>query len=413
MRAAARFSECASRISRGNSNAAMAHCLTMPKLGLTMTEGVLSQWLVRPKQSFRRGDPLFVVETDKVANEIEAAEDGVLEEVLVAEGDTVPVGAVLARCSSAVAWSALAAPSARVDNVIATEHAAPGRDFPAGSSVRPARQGRVIATPLARRLAKENNVDIALLTGSGPAGRLKAADVRTALDRRIRANSAGRRPASNYEKIVAKRLAAVKREIPHFYVADEAELSAALALRADLNRGTELHVTVTHLLLAALTSALRQMPEMNRVWREEEIEQYSEIDIGLAVQTERGLMAPVLRGLGAARLREISGKATDLAARARGGVLSVKEMRGGAITLSNIGMHGATYLTPVINPEQSAVLGVGAVREVFRPDTAGAPTLRRELGLVLACDHRVHDGVKAIRFLRCVSAALAQPHALL
>jgi pyruvate dehydrogenase E2 component (dihydrolipoamide acetyltransferase) len=389
--------------------------LVMPKLGLTMTEGLLAAWKVAPRQKVRQGDTLFVVETEKIANEVDAPADGVIDEILVPAGEVVPVGAVLARWTSGTE-----APAARPgpsDVVEANRLAA------SAALARPRQRSgeRVIATPLARRLARKFEVDLRSVTGTGPRGRVKAGDVLAVEGgaQRPEAPPAGltasqRVRASHYEATVAKRLTAAKRDVPHFYVAAEADIGALRALRHELNEdGGRERITITHMLLVALARALSETPQANRIWRDGEFEVFSTVDIGLAVDTPRGLVVPILRDLAETPLDTVARRATALVERARGDELTLDDVAGGAIAISNVGMHDVTYLTPIVNPGHAAILGVGSVREVFRPDSGGAPEIRRELGLVLACDHRVLDGVRAAGFLNRIIAYLEKPLMLL
>jgi pyruvate dehydrogenase E2 component (dihydrolipoamide acetyltransferase) len=367
--------------------------IVMPKLGLTMTEGRLAEWKVKPHEAVRQGETMFVVETEKIANEIEAPQDGVIDEILVNEGDVVPVGAVLGR------WT--------------TEAAAAGNGkAPASASAAPLAL-RIVATPLARRLAREHSVDLRVVTGSGPRGRVKAGDV-LAAKASAPTPAAGRRTsASRFEAAVAERLTAAKRDVPHFYVATEADVGALLALRDELNSDDRPRISVTHLLLLAIARAVADTPDANRVWRDRGFEQFTTVDIGLAVDTPQGLFVPILRDLGEAPLDAVAGRATDAVERARRGELSPDDVSGGVITLSNVGMHDVTYLTPIISPGHAAILGAGSIRDVFRPDAEGRPALRRELGLVLAGDHRVLDGVRGAALLNRIVAYLEKPLRLL
>ncbi len=209
---------------------------------------------------------------------------------------------------------------------------------------------------------------------------------------------------------IARRLTQAKQETPHFCLAAEAEVTRLLALRADLNQQPgHPKVTLTHLIVAAVGRALRDLPQFNRVWRNEGITRFSACDVGVAVSTERGLLVPVVRNAGACSLAEIVHATGHLVERARTGTLTAQDMYGGAITVSNAGMHNVTWMTPIINPGQSMILGVGSVRQVFRPDGAGAPVLRQELGLVLAADHRLLDGVSGLKYLNAVIDRLQRP----
>ncbi|CCJ51636.1 dihydrolipoamide acetyltransferase family protein [Bordetella parapertussis] len=370
--------------------------LLMPKLGLTMTEGMLIEWSVTSGAEVKAGDSLFVVETDKVANEIVAQADGTLAEILVAAGETVPVGTVVAR------WTG---PGQGADDLA--------------------------DAPLARRLAREAGLDLAQVSGSGPGGRIKAADVRQAppalpvaprdaaspapAARASLAPAAGeqRIEASALVQSMARRMTQAK-QVPHFYLSAEAEVSALLALRQRLNAQADApRLTLNHFVIAAVARALAAMPHQNRIWNDDHIVQFQGIDVGVAVSTERGLMAPVLHGLDHASLDDIAAQSGALLGRVRAGKATREDMSGGAISISNAGMFNVTYMAPIINPPQSAILGVGSIRELFRPDEQGAPALRREMGLVLAADHRLHDGASALAFLNHVIDLLQDPYRLL
>ena len=410
--------------------------LLMPKLGLTMTEGVLLEWKVAPGDRFARGDILLVVETDKAATDIEAEADGRLAERLVEEGETVPVGQPVGRFSGE-AGPAEAADAVRgqvaAANPAAEQKTAIGAPLPAspafvpGLPAAPVASGtpaRIVATPLARRMAREGGVDLAALAGSGPRGRIKAVDVERAAAAAVEsgeakgtattaAGSTRSRPTPT-QAAMARRLSAVKQGVPHFYLSTEVEVSALLKLRADLNADASWpKLTLTHFILAAVGQALGAHPNINRVWDEGEIVSYAATDVSLAVETDGGLHVPVVRDCGGESLDRIAVAARAVIDRARFGRLSAAEMEGAAIAVSNAGMHDVTWLTPIINPGQSAILGVGSVRELFRPDAHGSPVVRREMGIVFSGDHRVHTGVEGLAFLNSLKALLETPVRLL
>lgn len=408
----------------------MAHQpIVMPKLGLTMTEGMLVEWKVAPGDPVAKGDVLFIVETDKISNEIEASEAGVIEALHAVTGDTVAVGTLVAT---------LVTEGAGGDNVPAARQAEPpaatlaeappvARDaFPAIGGDEP----RPIATPLARRLAFQAGLDIGHIKGSGPRGRITADDVGAARDALVKPETVEARlapelpapphaasrllPISRHQQATARLLTQSKREIPHFYVFAEADVTALLAAREQLNGDPAFpKITVNHFIVAALARALARMPELNRVWSDEGLVEYLTIDIGLAVEGPKGLVAPVLRDLGGASLDGVARAAGALVERARSGRLAPDDLRGGATAVSNVGMFGATGLIPIINPGQSSILGVGRNQGVFRPDARGRPRLRQVLALTLSCDHRVVDGALAARFLQSVQHGLEAPLALL
>ncbi|KRE05851.1 hypothetical protein ASE63_05895 [Bosea sp. Root381] len=400
--------------------------IVMPKLGLTMTEGLLAEWRVGPGDTVAMGDVLFVIETEKIATEIEAQHPGRIGVILVPEGETVPVGATLATWADGEA--ATPATDAVPTPALATE--AQPKPAPAATQsneaepARAAAGARIVATPLARRVARQNGVALDRVAGSGPHGRIKLKDVEAALAApaassttalsRPRSAGSQRRPATGIEQVVARRLTQAKQTIPHFYVLAEADVTALLAAREELNAaGTPQRLSITHFIMAAVGRALLAQPEINAVWDEGDIVTLAGSDVGMAVDSPRGLMVPVLRDAGAHHLDAVARACADIVGKARDGRLTAADCEGGAISVSNVGMYGASHLVSIINPGQSAILGVAAVKPVFRPDAQGQPALRQELGLVLSCDHRVIDGVRAAQFLDCVVKTLEHPLPLL
>lgn len=451
----------------------MRRDLLMPKLGLTMTEGLVAEWMVAEGATFRTGDVLYLVETEKVVNEVLAEQDGVLLQTLVPAGDTVPVGTPIAQWDDAPGASGAAAagvpaqaPTEAIAHVAASSRAGsaatvasapipasapasnPGSNPATAAAGAPAtaRATRIVSTPLARRLARLHGVDLARVTGSGPRGRIKADDVlaaraqppgiAAARDRLVpgapgpapsapgatapaavatapaaRPGAAGYRTEapSAVQLATARRLTAVKQTVPHFYLSVDVDVRRLLALRAELNDGGAPRLTLTHFVVAALGRALADAPDANRVWIDDAILSFDAADVGIAVDTERGLFVPVLRDAARLSLPALARQAGDLVERARTGRLTAADTSGAAVTVSNAGMHNVAYMTPIITPGQAMILGVGSVREVFRPDAHGQPELRRELGLVLACDHRLLDGVSGLRFLNRVVHYLERP----
>ncbi len=395
--------------------------IVMPKLGLTMTEGLLALWRVGPGDTVATGDVLFVIETEKIATEIEAQHPGRIGAILVPEGETVPVGATLATWADGT--TAAAATSAAPVATLAAE-ARPQAAPVAVREPEPARSGtsaRIVATPLARRVARQNGIALDRVAGSGPHGRIKLKDVEAALAAVPAAGTSParkaenqRRPATAVEQVVARRLSQAKQTIPHFYVLAEADITGLLAAREELNAaGSPQRLSITNFIMAAVGRALVAQPEINAVWDEGDIVTLAGSDVGMAVDSPRGLMVPVVRDAGAQHLDGVAQACAGLVAKAREGRLTTADCEGGAISVSNVGMYGASHLVSIINPGQSAILGVAAVKPVFRPNAQGQPTVRQELGLVLSCDHRVIDGVRAARFLDLVVKTLEQPLPLL
>lgn len=398
--------------------------LLMPKLGLTMTEGLLAEWCVNQGDTVKEGEVIFVVETDKVATDVTAQADGTIGEILVEAGDTAPVGAVVARWTGpgqGFNSDQLDEPAASRDGTTAEEQAehASVEDSPEPRTA--ASDSRIISTPLARRLAHEHKIELATIVGTGPRGRVKADDVRKAVAQVSQHQPADtmqviaeRTPVTGVVQSMARRMVQAKQEAPHFYLAAEVEVTELLHLRERLNSQEDARkLTINHFIVAAVAAALRATPEQNRIWDKGDVVQFHSIDVGVAVSTDRGLMAPVLHDLAGCSLDEIAKRSSELVSRTREGRASREDMHGGAITISNAGMFNVTYMTPIINPPQSAILGVGSVRELFRPGPNGTPQLHQEIGLVLAGDHRLHDGASGLRFLNRIIDLLQDPYRLL
>ncbi|RJP17364.1 MAG: 2-oxo acid dehydrogenase subunit E2 [Deltaproteobacteria bacterium] len=412
----------------------MLRDLLMPKLGLTMAEGLIIEWKVAPGQAFAKGEPLLVVETEKIAMEIEAEFTGMMAEILVSQGSIAPVGSVIAR------WRATA------DTEEASRRSPASATRPSGGDieVRPSAAGHPIVsvsvlpvpppesrpkgTPLARRLARQHGIDLDSVRGTGPSGRITVADVEaaakaSALPPIVDAQKGSaapsidlgtRVPAGPIQAAMARRLTAVKQEVPHFYLAAEAEVTTLLALRESLNTDPGYpRITINHMVVAAVGRALLDLPLANRVWDDGQLVTFASTDVGIAVHTPRGLFVPILRDAGRAKLDAVAEESARLVEKAREGRLEANDMTGGAMAVSNAGMFNVSYMTPIINPGHSAILGVASVRRIFRPDAGGRPALRQEIGLVLACDHRVFDGFAGLELLNRVIAGLENPFWLL
>ena len=387
--------------------------LVMPKLGLTMTEGVLLEWHVGAGDEFRAGDMLFVVETEKVANEVQADIDGIIDELLVEEGDIVPVGMPLATLKGGRV-------SELPEKVVTTAEAAVSavaiepRQF-----VKDSDSSRIVSTPLARKRARELGVDLSRVAGSGPGGRIKVNDLdhlgdsvaqempRLQSEHGLQAQEIS---PSAARLATARRVSAAKTNVPHFYITQDVEVSALQVFRATINkRSPEIRISVTHLLIKALGVAMAELPTTNRIWVDDKILAFNQVDIGMVTETEDGLRVPIIRDAGRRTLEEVAIEARTLASRAQDGSLTQKEVGGGSVSISNVGMFGASSLIPIINAPQAMILGVGSEQALFRPDEAGHPVLHKEICLTLACDHRVHDGADAARLLARLARILKNP----
>ncbi len=378
--------------------------IVMPKLGLTMSEGLLAEWNVQPGDDVTAGQVLFVVETDKISNEVEAPSAGRITRLLVAAGDTVDVGTPVALWTGPGQGGA--PEPAETEKILAAP--AP----PASSASEDGKPGdaRTRATPFARRLAKQGGIAIESCAGTGPRGRIQARDVRAALEGRATKPSAPR-SGRDLRALIAARVTRSKTEIPHFYVTADAAFDALNTLRRDLNADTRTRakLSVTVFLAAAVAHALRLVPEANVVWRDGRAVPLLGIGIGLAVDTPEGVMAPVLEIEPGDNLDAIAAKLDAAVGRARAGRLGARDAGEATIGISNVGMFGVRALTPIIDPDQTYMLGVGGPRPTFRPAADGTPVVVQEVTLSLACDHRAVDGAGAARFLSTIVALLEQP----
>ena len=385
---------------------APAVAIVMPKLGLTMSEGLIAEWLVAPGDEVDAGQILFVVETDKISNEIEAPAPGRIVSLLAEAGAVVDVGAPVAM------WTGPGVASASAPIVpVEAEAEAVQVDMPAPVAVAANGVQRILSTPLARRMAKLASIEIASITGTGARGRIQACDVQAVID----APHARTAPTTGRDlrPLIAARVSRSKAEIPHFYVTADARFDALNALRGDLNADPLAlrKLSITAFLVVAVARALAIVPEANVVWRGNRAEPLSRIAIGIAVDTPGGVMAPVVPATGV--IHAVADRLDASVERARQGRLGAADTGEAAIGISNVGMFAVRSLTPIIDPDQSFMLGVGAPQSLFRPGPGGVPLAVQEVTLSLACDHRAIDGAGAARFLATIVDLLEHPGRLL
>jgi len=402
----------------------MANTIGMPKFGLTMETGQIVKWIKQEGEWVERGDALVEISTDKIVNEYESPHSGFLLKVLLPEGQEAKVLApicVLGEKGEAVPDAAAPAAKKQTAQPAAAGPAAPGA---------PAKKARV--SPLARKLAKKQGVDLAAVTGSGPHGRIVKEDVERFLAAGKKAATAAAPaaasaaapaaqqadttvPMSEMRRIIADRLAKSKREIPHFYLKQQVDMGKALSLKADFalaQETTGVKITVTHLLVAAVARALREFPDVNVSFKDNSVLKHAHINIGLAVEIQGGLIVPVIAGADGKSLRELAAAANDLAARARENRLQLSEITGGTFTITNMGMYGIDEFAAIINPPEAAILAVGTIAEnpVIRDGTV---TATKTMNVTLSVDHRVIDGGLGARFLGRIKELLEHPGTLL
>lgn len=372
----------------------MATPVILPKFSMTMEEGTILRWLKREGEPVTQGEPLAEVMTEKVDMEVEAPASGFLRGIRAQPGDVVPATQVIAY----IVGPGEDVPAGPLEAAGPPETARPGRDL---AEAGPKGPPPVAATPVARRLAREAGLDLAAVVGTGPAGRITEADVRAALARRGApppppGPAAGpvaverRMPLAGRRRTVARRTEQSAREIPHVYLVRAADMSAARAVRGE--------ASYTAVAVYAAARALRTHPLMRAALDGDAIVVYEASHIGVAVDTPEGLIVPVVRDADRKDLLAIHQEIEALARRARDRTLSVAEVSGATFTVSNLGMFGLDQFTSLVNPPQSAILSVGAVRP--RPWAVGdALAVRPVCYLTLAVDHRVADGAEGARFL--------------
>lgn len=394
------------------------HELVMPRLSDTMTEGTISRWLKAIGDPVSKGDPLAEVETDKVTVELEAPADGVLVAMLVADGGAIEVGGIVAVVGPAGAVYT-PEPAAITPPVVAPQ----GPAIAEAERARPARV-RPKATPLARRLASERGLDLTLIgSGSGPEGRILRQDVERVLRSSLPAQpsvgeSALRRDEpvhlSPLQRTVARRMAAAKRDVPHYYVDTTVDVTRLVELRREAKESASASdVSVTAYLIRAAALALGAFPRVNASWLDETVVLRGAINVGLAVTVDDdGLVVPVVKDANTKTVAQIASIASGLIARARDAALTIDDMGDGTFTISNLGSFGVETFHAVVNPPESAILAVGAIRRV--PAVAGDQLVVHDvMQLSLSADHRVFSGATAAAFLTDIRRRLEQPLGLL
>ncbi|MFE8597056.1 pyruvate dehydrogenase complex dihydrolipoamide acetyltransferase [Archangium violaceum] len=400
--------------------------VVMPALSPTMTEGKLIKWLKKEGDKVSSGQAIAEVETDKSNLEVEAYDDGVLARIVVQEGQMAKVGSPIAFLAGKGGAKA-AAPAAQAPAPAAPKAAAPApAQAPAPKAApAPTPGGRVRASPLAKRMARDRGLDLSQVQGSGPLGRIVKSDIEKALTQApaARAPAAAAAaapgvrpepkavPVTTMRKVIAQRMAEVKPGVPHFYLSVDVEMDAALKIREEA-KALESKVSVNDIIVKASAMALRRYPKMNVSLHGDTILHFETVDVGIAVAIEDGLITPIIRDADKKGLSAISAEARDLAERARKRGLKPHEYTGGSLTVSNLGMYGIDSFIAVINPPQAAILAVGSVSDkvVVRD---GQMVVRKLMTVTLSGDHRVIDGAIGAEYLRELKALLEHPMRLL
>ena len=415
----------------------MALEILMPALSPTMEQGTLAKWLVSEGDLVQSGDLLAEIETDKATMEFEAVDEGIIGQLLIAEGTAnVKVNSAIAILleEGDSADATVAAPTPTATAVVAAEVKAPAATPVAASG------GRIFASPLARRIATDKGLDLAAIIGSGPKGRIVKADLSStvalvavaaapahAVTMPASANAAaveamyqGREfkivPLDGMRKIIASRLTEAKQTIPHFYLRRDIRLDKLLRMRGEINKGLEargVKTSVNDFIIKACALALQKVPAANAVWAGDRILQMEASDISVAVAIEGGLLTPVLQDAEAKPLSQLAAEMKDLAARARNRKLEPHEYQGGSFSISNLGMMGIDNFDAVINPPQGAILAVGAgkKRPVVLDDNSMA--VATVMSVTMSVDHRVIDGALGAELLNEIVNYLENPLSML
>lgn len=352
-----------------------------------MKKGTVIEWFKKEGDTVEKGEPLVEVLTEKVTYDIEASSSGILRKILVEEGVDVPVAGTLA---------VITAPNEELPEVEATAE-------PSLERV----EERIIASPAAKRLAKEYSVDLVQVRGTGPEGRIIEEDIRRYVEEKeVTPKIREMIPLTGMRKTAAERVSLSARTAPHTTLNMEVDMSKAAKLRE------EIHVSYTDMVVKAVAKALAEHPIMNSTLKDEQIKVFHDINLGVAVATEKGLIVPVIHNTDRKSLEEIALKLKELAEKARQGKLTKDELTGGTFTVTNLGMYGVDTFTPIINPPETAILGVGRLTE--KPGVENRKIVIKPLmNLSLSFDHRVVDGAPAARFLQKIKEILENPEVLL
>jgi pyruvate dehydrogenase E2 component (dihydrolipoamide acetyltransferase) len=440
----------------------MATNVIMPALEMAQETGKVVHWLKRAGDSVQKGEPLVEIETDKVTVEIEAPASGVLRNVSALEGDVVPVGQtialILAPSEAAVApaaatgavpavpaagavgggpagASAGAVKASPLARKIAEQHGvelariktASGRiekadvlayvesQKPSPSSGNGGAARLAPASPKARRLAAARGVDLGAVRGSGPGGAVLAMDVATAPRPAVAAPvtpRVGAPTVGTVWRIMAERMTTSWTTAPHFYLVREVNVSRLVSWLERARKQTGAHITYTDLLTKLVAAALAQHPRVNASWKDGAIVQNTDINIGLAVAIDDGLMVPVIHRADALGLAQLAARREDIVSRAQAGKLRPADIQGGGFTISNLGMYGVDAFNAIVNPPQAAILAVGRIADRVVAFN-GQPAVQPTMVLTLSCDHRALDGARGAQFLGGLAELIEEPLALL
>lgn len=423
----------------------MATQIKLPEVAAGATHAVISSWLVNVGDTIVVGQQLAEIETDKAVVELLAEEAGTVLQLIGKPGDEMEVGSTIAVVGApgesadlpaaepeAPAAEAPAAPvAAPIATPVATPPAAPVAEAPVAAAA----SGRQSVSPIARKLAKDSNLDLSQITGTGPGGRIVKRDVLAAAAAGIPAAPAAPAapvptssskelasqeysstystvPHTSMRKAIARRLTESKSTVPHFYLNADCQVDELLALRKKINESSPVKISVNDMVVRAVAAAFMDVPEANVVWTPDAMIKYESVDVSIAVSTDGGLLTPVLRGVEKRSLSNIATTIVDLAERSRAGKLRQEELEGGSFAITNLGMFGTTSFAAIINPPQSGILAVGAASQ--RPIVVdGELTIANVMSVTLSADHRAVDGALAAKWLAAFKVRIENPLTML
>lgn len=410
----------------------MAETVSMPKLGFDMAEGNLVRWLKKENDPVEKGQVLAEIETDKATVEVESPFSGIVLKLIVDEGTSVPVGSPIA---------IIGADGEAVDSMISTEPEKQGSipEITQGNEKRPAEQSMtgvdILASPLAKRIAREKSIDLSKIVGSGPGGRIVRKDVESAMTQgniipqsvpgtarissslQLRSKEVpgdSRIPINKLRAAIGRRMTESKQSVPHFYVTNEINVERMLDLREQINSllPEDEKLSINDFIIKAAAVSLRQLPSLNSAISGNEIIHYGHVNIGVAVSVEGGLLTIVVKDADIKDLRQISIEIREMAERVRSGKVKTEDIEGSTFSISNLGMYDVENFAAIINPPESAILAIASVQEKV-VITHGEVTVGMRMKATLSADHRVTDGVEAAKFMQVFKQVVETPVQLL
>ena len=418
----------------------MAIKIEMPKLSDTMEEGVISKWNVNEGDEVKAGDIIAEVETDKATMDVEVFDAGTILKIVPGEGDAVPLGGLIAIIGEAnedisslledtITATADSTSTSKQDKVKSNEETF---DTPANVVASSSEDGRIKASPLAKKIAADKGVDLNSIAGSGPDGRIVKKDIETAqsittstltrpgtpaptpasINKSFSSLASQEVKVSQMRKVIAKRLSESKFSNPHFYETIDIDMKAAIEARMQLKDKMDVKVSFNDIVVKASAIALSRHQAINSSWMGDTIIEHGDVHIAVAVAIEEGLMTPVLRHVDQKGLIQISSETRELAGMARDRKLASEQMEGSTFTISNLGMFGIEEFTAIINPPNSCILAVGAIRDVPVIEN-GAVVPGKRMKVTLSSDHRIVDGAKAADFLNTLRSLIENPLSML